>query len=593
MKKKSQKIAMGLLATTIITSQVLPTSMSLFPEQAMGTEVKAATGYLENMSFEDRGSYFAISADVKKAVPNSWFELYLISPSSGAPKNLVEVQVGKNDGKVTFYVQKTKELRANDVFSIVYTNSNGTIDTVNCLLEKEYQAYSNQLLACQNMVKALFTDGSKTAIKSTTKQIDIDIAKSLVNQLPGSVDKNNLLNDIANAQNLLSNPNSNAQMLENAKAAVDALFANTKKDTLKTTTDQVAIDNAQNLLNKVEDAMEKAEIQKDIDQAQKLLDVNYEYRLKGLGDITFATLDISTQKLWADFDIKAIAPHVYFKDRYASIEIQDKYGQSKFYMTFNGTDTLKSDFQGRVKLAIGDEITTYHREATGGDVDRLQIQNEKTKAFLKAATTITYVVTSQGLVAKTEILSPRETVNNLFENKDPKGAITSNLTQANIDAAQALVNTVTDVVEKAALQKDLNQAQKLLDVDYEYRMKGLGDITFATIDISTQKLWADIDLKPVAAHVYFADKYASILIQDKNGREKYSMTFNGKDIYGASQSRIKLAIGDEITTYHREATGGDVDRLQIQNEKTKAYLKAATTITYVVTSQGLVAKTDI
>ncbi|MBC1794107.1 putative mucin/carbohydrate-binding domain-containing protein [Listeria booriae] len=593
MKKKSQKIAMGLLATTIITSQVLPTSMSLFPEQAKGTEVKAATGYLENMSFEDRGSYFAISADVKKAVPNSWFELYLISPSSGAPKNLVEVQVGKNDGKVTFYVQKTKELRANDVFSIVYTNSNGTIDTVNCLLEKEYQAYSNQLLACQNMVKALFTDGSKTAIKSTTKQIDIDIAKSLVNQLPGSVDKNNLLNDIANAQNLLSNPNSNAQTLENAKAAVDALFANTKKDTLKTTTDQVAIDNAQNLLSKVEDAMEKAELQKDIDQAQKLLDVNYEYRLKGLGDITFATLDISTQKLWADFDIKAIAPHVYFKDRYASIEIQDKYGQSKFYMTFNGTDTLKSDFQGRVKLAVGDEITTYHREATGGDVDRLQIQNEKTKASLKAATTITYVVTSQGLVAKTEILSPRETVNNLFENKDPKGAITSNLTQANIDAAQALVNTVTDMVEKAALQKDLNQAQKLLDVDYEYRMKGLGDITFATIDISTQKLWADIDLKPVAAHVYFADKYASILIQDKNGREKYSMTFNGKDIYGASQSRIKLAIGDEITTYHREATGGDVDRLQIQNEKTKAYLKAATTITYVVTSQGLVAKADI
>ncbi|MBC6316819.1 PA14 domain-containing protein, partial [Listeria grandensis] len=54
-------------------------------------------------------------------------------------------------------------------------------------------------------------------------------------------------------------------------------------------------------------------------------------------------------------------------------------------------------------------------------------------------------------------------VNNLFTNKDPNGDIKSTLTQAEIDAAQALVNKVTDPTKKAALQNDLNKAQSQLD----------------------------------------------------------------------------------------------------------------------------------
>ncbi|MBC1563504.1 toxin Cry1Ac domain D-VI-related protein, partial [Listeria booriae] len=506
-------------------------------------------------------------------------------------------------------------------------------------------------------------------------QQDITNAQNLVNQVEDATQKAALQKDLDEAQKQLDARNAAAAekaRQEAAETSVKELFNNNDvTGSIKDSTNQAAIDNAQQKVDAVTDSTKKAELQKNLDEAQRQFDVNYEYRLKGLGDNTFATIDISTQKMWADINIKAGAPHVYFADTYASIVIQDKAGNEKYAKTFIGVDTNQASTV-RVPLAIGDEITTYHREATSGSTDRLEIQNEKTKAYLEAATTITYVVTSQGLVVKTEVQAQdkaREAVNNLFENKDSKGKITDSLTQAEIDVAQGLVDQVKDTTQKAELQKDLDEAQKQLDarnvaaaelaaekarqevaetsvkelfnnndvtgsikdstnqaaidnaqqkvdavtdstkkaelqknldeaqrqfdVNYEYRFKGLGDFTFATIDISMQKMWADIDIKAGAPHVYFANNYAAILIQDKAGNIKYTKFFMGTDINQASTVRVPLAIGDEITTYHREATSGSTDRLEIQNEKTKAYLEAATTITYVVTSQGLVAKTEV
>ncbi|MBC1230815.1 hypothetical protein HB816_10185 [Listeria booriae] len=499
-------------------------------------------------------------------------------------------------------------------------------------------------------------------------QQDITNAQNLVNQVEDEAQKAALQKDLDEAQKQLDARTAEKARQEAAETSVKELFNNNDvTGSIKDSTNQAAIDNAKQKVDAVTDSTKKAELQKNLDEAQRQFDVNYEYRLKGLGDNTFATVDISMQKMWADINIQAGAPHVYFADTYASIVIQDKAGNEKYAKTFIGVDTNQASTV-RVPLAIGDEITTYHREATSGSTDRLEIQNEKTKAYLEAATTITYVVTSQGLVVKTEVQAQdkaREAVNNLFENKDPKGKITDSLTQAEIDAAQGLVDQVKDTTQKAELQKDLDEAQKQLDarnvaaaekarqeaaetsvkelfnnndvtgsikdstnqaaidnaqqkvdavtdstkkaelqknldeaqrqfdVNYEYRLKGLGDFTFATIDISMQKMWADIDIQAGAPHVYFANNYATILIQDKAGNIKYVKFFVGTDINQASTVRVPLAIGDEITTYHREATSGSTDRLEIQNEKTKAYLEAATSITYVVTSQGLVAKKEV
>ncbi|MBC1800014.1 toxin Cry1Ac domain D-VI-related protein, partial [Listeria booriae] len=529
--------------------------------------------------------------------------------------------------------------------------------------------------AAETSVKELFNNNDVTgSIKGSTNQAAIDNAQQKVDVVTDSTKKAALQKDLDEAQKQLDARNAAAAekaRQEAAETSVKELFNNNDvTGSIKDSTNQAAIDNAQQKVDAVTDSKKKAELQKNLDEAQRQFDVNYEYRLKGLGDNTFATIDISMQKMWADINIKAGAPHVYFADTYASIVIQDKAGNEKYAKTFIGVDTNQASTV-RVPLAIGDEITTYHREATSGSTDRLEIQNEKTKAYLEAATTITYVVTSQGLVVKTEVQAQdkaREAVNNLFENKDPKGKITDSLTQAEIGAAQGLVDQVKDTTKKAELQKDLDEAQKQLtakkeaeenaaekarqeaaetsvkelfnnndvtgsikdstnqaaidnaqqkvdavtdstkkaelqknldeaqrqfDVNYEYRFKGLGDFTFATIDISMQKMWADIDIKAGAPHVYFANNYAAILIQDKAGNIKYTKFFMGTDVNQASTVRVPLAIGDEITTYHREATSGSTDRLEIQNEKTKAYLEAATTITYVVTSQGLVVKTEV
>ncbi|MBA3926457.1 toxin Cry1Ac domain D-VI-related protein, partial [Listeria rustica] len=56
----------------------------------------------------------------------------------------------------------------------------------------------------------------------------------------------------------------------------------------------------------------------------------------------------------------------------------------------------------------------------------------------------------------------REAVNNLFENKDPNGTITTGITQADITNAQTLINQVTDADKKAALQADLEKAKTQL-----------------------------------------------------------------------------------------------------------------------------------
>ncbi|MBC2370373.1 hypothetical protein HBP99_17385, partial [Listeria booriae] len=88
----------------------------------------------------------------------------------------------------------------------------------------------------------------------------------------------------------------------------------------------------------------------------------------------------------------------------------------------------------------------------------------------------------------------REAVNNLFINKNPAGNITGTMTQGDIDAAQALINKVTDSAKKAELQKDLNAAQAQLNAKNEAAasdsVKALfnnGDTTGTIKDATDQK----------------------------------------------------------------------------------------------------------
>ncbi|MBC1434389.1 hypothetical protein HB848_03455 [Listeria rocourtiae] len=113
------------------------------------------------------------------------------------------------------------------------------------------------------------------AIKPTLSQFAVNSTRALVNQLPDSAQKTEMLADLNLAQTLLnsSHPTLPPTSATEAANAVLGLFTNNNPSTnvLKPTTDQQAIDAAQKLVDAVADAMVRANMQVDMDKANALL----------------------------------------------------------------------------------------------------------------------------------------------------------------------------------------------------------------------------------------------------------------------------------------------------------------------------------
>ncbi|MBC1813269.1 hypothetical protein HCA60_12285 [Listeria booriae] len=78
----------------------------------------------------------------------------------------------------------------------------------------------------------------------------------------------------------------------------------------------------------------------------------------------------------------------------------------------------------------------------------------------------------------------QQAVNNLFNGSNPANVIKTGLTQAEIDAAQNLVNQVTDETKKAAFQKNLDNAKKQLNdrIDAENKAQDVVNNLFENKD---------------------------------------------------------------------------------------------------------------
>ncbi len=101
---------------------------------------------------------------------------------------------------------------------------------------------------------------------------------------------------------------------------------------------------------------------------------------------------------------------------------------------------------------------------TQGDIDKAQnlvnqVTNETEKVALQKDLDNAKKQLTERMDAENKA---QEAVNNLFENKDPHGDITGNVTQEDIDAAQDLVNELTDATKKAELQTALDDAKQQL-----------------------------------------------------------------------------------------------------------------------------------
>ncbi|MBA3927763.1 immunoglobulin-like domain-containing protein [Listeria rustica] len=199
-----------------------------------------------------------------------------------------------------------------------------------------------------------------------------------------------------------------------ARKAIDELFTNTLKNVIKSTTDQASINHAQDLLDAVKDPTIKAALQKDLDHAQELLDAKN-----------------ATEKARQEAAVKAVN-ELFNNNKPATDVIKDLTTQS-------GIDAAQELVDAVTEPAV--------KEALQKDLDRAQeLLNEKSTADQMRQN------------------AARKAVNALFNNNKPVTDIIKDLTtQSGIDAAQELVDTVTEPAVQEALQKDLDRAQELLN----------------------------------------------------------------------------------------------------------------------------------
>ncbi|EUJ39275.1 toxin Cry1Ac domain D-VI-related protein, partial [Listeria rocourtiae] len=172
--------------------------------------------------------------------------------SSNSIKNLTD-QTAINNAKAL--VDKVTDPTVKTALEQDVAKAQNLLDAKNAAI----QAEKDRQDAASKAVKELFTndDSSSNSIKNLTDQTAINDAKALVDKVTDPTVKAALEQDIAKAQNLLDAKNAAIQ----AESTVKALFNNDDtKGTIKNTTDQAAIDTAQQLVNSVTDSDKKNRI---------------------------------------------------------------------------------------------------------------------------------------------------------------------------------------------------------------------------------------------------------------------------------------------------------------------------------------------
>ncbi|MBC2178067.1 hypothetical protein HCB27_15670, partial [Listeria booriae] len=334
--------------------------------------------------------------------------------------------------------------------------------------------------------------------------------------------KAELQKDLDEAQKQLDARNAAAEAEKANQAAAEAsvkdLFNNNDTTgTIKDATDQKAIDAAQKTIDAVTDPTKKAELQKDLDEAQKQLDAK---KAAAEADkLQQAVATFAVNQLFQNNDPSTDA----IKDTTVQHTIDTAQAQVDLLLP----SAVKTDLQNKVNRAQelldarNQAATEQEKQAAAEASVKDLFQNNDVNGAIKATTDQKAIDAAQKTIdavtdptKKAELQSDldkaqaqldaknaaelaaqnqaREAVNNLFTNQDPTGNITGALTQGDIDAAQALVDKVTDPAKKAELQSDLNKAQQQLtakEVAADAAVKGLfnnGDVTGTIKDTTDQ-----------------------------------------------------------------------------------------------------------
>lgn len=316
------------------------------------------------------------------------------------------------------------------------------------------RALQKEFNTANGAVSDLFVNNLQTsgAIKSTVTQSTIDAAKALVNQLTDSPQKTALLANVQLAQNLLTStstpapttpaPAPSATPTSNfvASNAVLGLFENNNPstNTLKSTTDQQAIDAVQKLVDGVADATVRANMQVDIERAKDLL------KLKD------TVADYSLVPNDADITSTAITGKVGKGVTTVRLAID---GVVKKTGTVNTDGTFSVATENFITQGSTVEIVGYN--GTSEVVRKTVKVSHNLKPLVPGAN---------------EALAKQMAANavlDLFKDNEPNtNTLKPTTTQKTIDYVQSLINVVQDATVKANMQKDLDKAESILNASY-------------------------------------------------------------------------------------------------------------------------------
>ncbi|MBC2176461.1 hypothetical protein HCB27_07530 [Listeria booriae] len=381
----------------------------------------------------------------------------------------------------------------------------------------------------RNAVDALFTDTSKTDIKSITDQTAIDAAQALVNKVQDPTAKADLQKDLDKAQSLLNAKNEQAKQ-DTANKAVKELFTNNNpaSNAIKDTTNQKAIDDAQKTIDALAPGSVKTELQADLDKAQSLLDARNKQ-----------AADDQAQKAVANYAVNQLfVNNTPASDAIKASTDQDAIDNAQAEIDKIKDPALKVDLQK--------------------DLDRAQELLDQRNA-----------TASQLEKAKQD--AARKAVNELFNNNTPtSNAIKSTTTQATIDAAQKLIDAVTDPIIKKALQEDLNKAQSLLDAKNEAAAaeKARQDAARKVVDeLFNNNTPASNAVKPTTNQAAIDAAQALVdKVTDSTKKAELQKDLDKAKALIASKGTLKI---DDFVLGTTSITGsysGDVDRITLSKD---------------------------
>ncbi|MBC2024849.1 toxin Cry1Ac domain D-VI-related protein [Listeria booriae] len=345
---------------------------------------------------------------------------------------------------------------------------------------KEKALASNEDLSFEEAnaaVNNLFTNKDPNGnITSTTTQADIDAAQALINKVTDQTKKEELQTNLNKAQSQLDAKTAQAEAENKAREAVNNLFTNKDPNSnITNTMTQADIDAAQALINKVTDSTKKAALQADLNKAQSQLDAKTtqaeaENKAREAVNNLFTNKNpngnITGTMTQADIDAaQVLINKVTDPMKKAALQADLNKAQSQL-----DAKAAQAEAENKAREAVNNLFTNKNPNGnitgtmTQADIDAAQVLiNKVTDPTKKAVLQADLNKAQSQLDAKVAQVEAenkaREAVNNLFTNKDPNGNITGTMTQADIDAAQALINKVTDPTKKAALQKDLDKAK--------------------------------------------------------------------------------------------------------------------------------------